>query len=57
LKAAVAWYGQLRAKKTPSAGAVGPLDVAAQMNPPILGLYSEADLGTPVEASREWRPP
>lgn len=48
VKAAVAWYGQLRPAKTPGIRTVGPLDVAAQINSPVLGLYGEADLGIPV---------
>jgi carboxymethylenebutenolidase len=48
MKATVAWYGQLRPAKIPSIRTVGPLDVAAQINSPVLGLYGEADLGIPV---------
>jgi carboxymethylenebutenolidase len=48
VKAAVAWYGQLRPAKTPGVRTVGPLDLAAQINAPVLGLYGEADLGIPV---------
>ena len=53
LKAAVAWYGQLRPEKRPGIRAVGPLDIAAQITPPILGLYGEADLGIPVADVKE----
>ena len=53
LKAAVAWYGQLRPEKKPGIRTVGPLDIAAQITPPILGLYGEADLGIPVADVRE----
>jgi carboxymethylenebutenolidase len=45
LKAAVAWYGQLRPAKTPGIRAAGPLEISAQINSPVLGLYGEADLG------------
>jgi len=48
VKAAVAWYGQLRPDKTPGVRIVGPLDIAAQINSPVLGLYGEEDLGIPV---------
>ena len=48
VRAAVAWYGQLRPAKTPGVRTVGPLDIAAQVRSPILGLYGEADLGIPV---------
>jgi carboxymethylenebutenolidase len=53
LKAAVAWYGQLRPAKTPGIRTVGPLDIAAQINPPVLGLYGEGDLGIPVADVKE----
>lgn len=48
LKAAVPWYGQLRPALTPGVRNVGPLDVAAQINAPVLGLYGAEDLGIPV---------
>lgn len=53
LKAAVAWYGQLRPAKTPGIRAAGPLDISAQINSPVLGLYGEADLGIPVADVKE----
>ncbi len=53
LKAAVAWYGQLRPEKKPGIRTVGPLDIAAQITPPILGLYGKADLGIPVADVKE----
>jgi len=53
VKAAVAWYGQLRPDKTPGVRTVGPLDIAAQTNAPVLGLYGEEDLGIPVADVRE----
>jgi carboxymethylenebutenolidase len=53
VKAAVAWYGQLRPAKTPGLRTVGPLDVATQINSPVLGLYGEADLGIPVGDIKE----
>jgi carboxymethylenebutenolidase len=48
VKAAVAWYGQIRPAKTPGIRIVGPLDIAGQINGPILGLYGAEDLGIPV---------
>jgi carboxymethylenebutenolidase len=48
VKAAVSWYGQIRPDKTPGVRTVGPLDIAAQINSPVLGLYGEEDLGIPV---------
>jgi carboxymethylenebutenolidase len=53
LKAAVSWYGQIRPAITPSVRTVGPLDIATQINCPVLGLYGEADLGIPVADVRE----
>ena len=53
MKAAVPWYGQLRPAKTPGIRAAGPLDVAAQINSPVLGLYGEVDLGIPVADVKE----
>jgi carboxymethylenebutenolidase len=53
LKAAVAWYGQLRPEKKPGIRTVGPLDIAALITPPMLGLYGEADLGIPVADVKE----
>lgn len=48
VKAAVPWYGQLRPAKTPGVRTVEPLEIAAQINSPVLGLYGEADLGISV---------
>jgi len=53
VKAAVAWYGQLRPAKKAGIRTVGPLDIAAQINSPVLGLYGEADLGIPVTDVKE----
>jgi len=48
VKAAVAWYGQLRPAITKGVRTVGPLDIAARIKAPILGLYGGEDLGIPV---------
>jgi carboxymethylenebutenolidase len=53
VKAAVPWYGQLRPAKTPGVRTAGPLDLAAQITAPVLGLYGEADLGIPVADVKE----
>ena len=53
LKAAVAWYGQLRPAKTPGIRTAGPLDISAEINSPVLGLYGEADLGIPLADVKE----
>lgn len=48
LKAAVAWYGRLVGQ--PSALApTNPVDLAAQLKAPVLGLYGSADTGIPLD--------
>ncbi|HZR83531.1 MAG TPA: dienelactone hydrolase family protein [Candidatus Binatia bacterium] len=54
LKAGVAWYGRL-ATPPDALHPKGPLDVAARLKAPVLGLYGGADTGIPmkdVEAMR-----
>lgn len=49
IKAGVAWYGRLvgaASDLTPKQ----PVDVAGQLNGPVLGLYGEADTGIPQES-------
>jgi carboxymethylenebutenolidase len=53
VKASVAWYGQIRPTKTPDVRTVGPLDIVAKINSPVLGLYGEADLGIPAADVKE----
>jgi carboxymethylenebutenolidase len=53
MKAAVAWYGSIKPAKTPGIRTAGPLDFAAQIKCPVLGLYGEADLGIPVADVKE----
>jgi carboxymethylenebutenolidase len=53
VKAAVAWYGAIKPAKTPGIRTIGPLDVAAQIRCPVLGLYGEADQGIPVADVKE----
>ena len=53
VKAAVPWYGQIKPAKTAGVRAAGPLDVAAQIQAPLLGLYGEADQGIPVADVKE----
>lgn len=48
LKAGVAWYGRLKSPKTELQPA-HPLDVAARLKAPVLGLYGGADSGIPNE--------
>ena len=47
LKAGVAWYGRLVGDPT-ELQPKHPVDVAAQVNAPVLGLYGGADTGIPV---------
>lgn len=55
LKAGVAWYGRLTGEPTPNTPR-NPIDVAADLKAPVLGLYGGADQGIPldtVEAMRQ----
>lgn len=47
LKAGVAWYGRLVGQPS-ELFPKHPIDVAAQLNAPVLGLYGELDKGIPV---------
>jgi len=53
VKAAVAWYGQIKPAKTAGIRTVGPLDLVAQFKAPVLGLYGGADQGIPVADVKE----
>jgi carboxymethylenebutenolidase len=53
VKAAVAWYGQIKPEKKPGIRTVGPLDLAEQIKAPLLGLYGGEDLGIPVADVKE----
>jgi carboxymethylenebutenolidase len=48
VKAGVAWYGRLVAEPTPLFPKY-PVDVAAALNGPVLGLYGEKDGGIPLD--------
>ena len=47
LKAGIAWYGRLAGDKTENQPS-HPVDLAAKIKTPILGLYGAADTGIPV---------
>jgi carboxymethylenebutenolidase len=53
MKAAVPWYGQIKPAKTPGVRTVGPIDVAARISAPVLGLYGAEDAGIPVADVKE----
>lgn len=53
LKAAVAWYGQIKPEKKPGIRTAGPLDVAVHIKTPLLGLYGGEDMGIPVADVKE----
>ena len=48
IKAGVAWYGRLVGDKTPN-NPLHPVDLAAQIKAPVLGLYGSADTGIPLD--------
>jgi carboxymethylenebutenolidase len=54
LKAGVAWYGRLVGAAN-SLQPKHPVDLAASMNAPVLGLYGEADTGIPVATVEQMR--
>jgi len=54
LKAAVAWYGKLEGDAYPTHPR-HPIDVAGDLQVPVLGLYGEADAGIPMESLARFR--
>jgi len=54
LKAGVAWYGRLSGQATELQPKY-PLDVAADLKAPVLGLYGEKDSGIPLEDVEKMR--
>jgi len=54
LRAGVAWYGPLRRPKT-DLTPESPLDLVAQINVPVLGLYGGADAAIPMSQINEMR--
>jgi carboxymethylenebutenolidase len=54
LKAGVAWYGRLKGDKTELQPKF-PVDLAADVKAPVLGLYGGADQGIPVATVEQMR--
>lgn len=54
VKAGVAWYGRL-VGESKSLTPKHPVDIAAELNVPILGLYGGSDNGIPVETVEQMR--
>jgi carboxymethylenebutenolidase len=49
VRAGVAWYGRLVGEKT-AGNPRHPVDIAAELKAPVLGLYGSADTGIPLES-------
>jgi carboxymethylenebutenolidase len=54
LRAAVAWYGKLVGEPS-FLSPTNPVDIAGQLNAPVLGLYGGADQGIPAESIEKMR--
>ena len=54
VKAGVAWYGRLVGTATPLTPR-HPVDVAAQLKAPVLGLYGGADTGIPLDTVEQMK--
>jgi carboxymethylenebutenolidase len=54
LKAGVAWYGRLVGQST-ELQPKHPVDVAASLKAPVLGLYGEEDTGIPLDTVEQMR--
>jgi carboxymethylenebutenolidase len=55
IKAGVAWYGRLHARDGSTDVRQWPLDVASQLQSPVLGLYAENDSGIPLSTVEDMR--
>src|SRR5687768_8807593 len=54
LKAGVAWYGRLVGDPTPN-NPKHPVNIAADLNAPVLGLYGGKDQGIPLDTVEQMR--
>jgi carboxymethylenebutenolidase len=54
VRAGVAWYGRLTARREGEFGfdgpSLGPIDAAPSLRAPVLGLYAQNDRGIPLES-------
>jgi carboxymethylenebutenolidase len=55
VKAGVAWYGRLVAPQKAPLQPAYPIELAASLKVPVLGLYGGADAGIPVEQVEQMR--
>ena len=58
IRAGAAWYGRLVGPATPSANDAArpwPIDIAARLRTPVLGLYAANDQGIPVASVAQMR--
>ena len=54
VKAGVAWYGRIVGDKSAN-NPSHPIDIAAQLKAPVLGLYGAADTGIPVATTEQMK--
>ena len=54
VRAGVAWYGRLVGVPTPNSPR-NPVDIAAELKAPVLGLYGGADTGIPLDTVEKMR--
>ena len=54
VKAGVAWYGRLVGEKN-ALQTAHPVDVAARLHAPVLGLYGGADTGIPIDTVEQMK--
>ncbi len=54
VKAGVAWYGRLVSNPTPLSPS-NPIDIAATLKTPVLGLYGTKDTGIPVSTVEQMK--
>lgn len=55
VKAGVAWYGRLKSRDNSAEDRPWPIDIAASLKVPVLGLYGGLDKGIPVSDVDEMR--